>query len=50
MRRPWYKRKVAFKCDLCDGTPHGILFCQNPHVLAIDLKIDKADKTAVAQA
>jgi anaerobic carbon-monoxide dehydrogenase iron sulfur subunit len=37
------ERKVAFKCDLCDGTPQCIVFCQNPHVLAVDLKIDKAD-------
>ena len=44
------ERKVAFKCDLCDGTPQCIVFCQNPHVLAIDLKIDKADKTVAVQA
>ena len=44
------ERKVAYKCDLCDGTPQCIVFCQNPHVLAVDLKIDKADKTAAAQA
>ena len=36
-------RKVAFKCELCDGEPQCIAFCQNPHVLAIDLKVDKAD-------
>ena len=37
----------AFKCDLCEGTPQCITFCQNPHVLAVDLKADKADKTTV---
>ena len=37
------ERKVAFKCDLCDGTPQCIAFCQNPYVLAVDLKIDKAE-------
>ncbi len=37
-------REVAFKCDLCDGDPQCIAFCQNPHVLAVDLKIDKADR------
>ena len=29
-------RAVAFKCDLCDGTPQCVAFCQNPHVLAVD--------------
>ncbi len=28
-------RAVAFKCDLCDGTPQCVAFCQNPHVLAV---------------
>ncbi len=37
-------REVAFKCDLCDGTPQCIAFCQNPHVLAVDLKVDKMDR------
>jgi carbon-monoxide dehydrogenase iron sulfur subunit len=37
-------REVAFKCDLCDGDPQCIAFCQNPHVLAVDLKVDKADR------
>jgi Fe-S-cluster-containing hydrogenase component 2 len=37
-------REVAFKCDLCDGQPQCIAFCQNPHVLAVDLKIDKKDR------
>ena len=37
-------RAVAFKCDLCDGDPQCITFCQNPNVLAMDLKIDKQDK------
>ncbi len=44
------ERKVAYKCDLCDGTPQCIVFCQNPHVLAIDLKIDKADREPVTRA
>ena len=44
------ERHVAFKCDLCDGTPQCITFCQNPHVLAVDLKLDKADKAALADA
>ena len=44
------ERKVAFKCDLCDGTPQCIAFCQNPNVLAVDLKVDKADKTVAVQA
>jgi anaerobic carbon-monoxide dehydrogenase iron sulfur subunit len=43
------ERKVAYKCDLCDGTPQCIVFCQNPHVYAVDLKLDKADK-ALASA
>ena len=42
-------REVAFKCDLCDGDPQCIAFCQNPHVLAVDLKVDKKDKE-LAQA
>jgi len=37
-------RWVAFKCDLCDGDPQCIAFCQNKYVLAVDLKIDKKDK------
>ncbi len=37
-------REVAYKCDLCDGSPQCIAFCQNPHVLAVDLKVDKADR------
>jgi len=43
-------RKVAYKCDLCDGTPQCITFCQNPNVYAVDLKLDKADKAALAGA
>jgi anaerobic carbon-monoxide dehydrogenase iron sulfur subunit len=37
-------RKVAFKCNLCDGDPQCIAFCQNKYVLAVDLKLDKKDK------
>jgi carbon-monoxide dehydrogenase iron sulfur subunit len=43
------ERRVAFKCDLCDGTPQCIAFCQNPHVLAVDLRVSKADR-ALAEA
>jgi carbon-monoxide dehydrogenase iron sulfur subunit len=42
-------KQVAFKCDLCNGEPQCIAFCQNPHVFAVDLKVDKADK-ALAEA
>ncbi len=35
----------AFKCDLCGGDPQCITFCQNKYVLAVDLKVDKADKS-----
>jgi Fe-S-cluster-containing hydrogenase component 2 len=38
------ERQKAFKCDLCDGTPQCMTFCQNPFVLAVDLKVDKMDK------
>ena len=37
------ERHKAFKCDLCDGSPECLAFCQNPHVLAVDLRRDKAD-------
>jgi Fe-S-cluster-containing hydrogenase component 2 len=47
---PHPERKVAYKCDLCDGDPQCITFCQNPHVYAVDLKLDKADKAALAGA
>jgi carbon-monoxide dehydrogenase iron sulfur subunit len=38
-------RGVAFKCDLCDGTPQCVAFCQNPNVLAVDVRPTKAEKT-----
>jgi anaerobic carbon-monoxide dehydrogenase iron sulfur subunit len=37
-------KEVAFKCDLCGGEPQCIAFCQNPHVLAVDLKVDRMDR------
>jgi carbon-monoxide dehydrogenase iron sulfur subunit len=40
-------RQKAFKCDLCDGDPQCIAFCQNPFVLAVDLKVDKMDREPV---
>jgi Fe-S-cluster-containing hydrogenase component 2 len=40
-------RHVAIKCDLCDGWPQCVAFCQNPHVLAVSVKSSKADKIAV---
>ena len=43
-------REVAFKCDLCDGDPQCIAFCQNQYVLAVDLKVDKADRALTAKA
>ena len=39
---------VAFKCDLCDGQPQCIAFCQNKYVYAMDLKVDKQDKALSA--
>jgi carbon-monoxide dehydrogenase iron sulfur subunit len=41
-------RHVAFKCDLCDGRPQCITFCQNPHVLAVSLRSSKADREMTA--
>ena len=41
--RPHPDRGVAVKCDLCDGEPQCIAFCQNPHVLAVVLRTSKAD-------
>jgi anaerobic carbon-monoxide dehydrogenase iron sulfur subunit len=38
------ERGVAFKCDLCGGEPQCIAFCQNPHVLAVDLRVDRRDR------
>jgi Fe-S-cluster-containing hydrogenase component 2 len=40
-------RHVAVKCDLCDGRPQCVAFCQNPHVLAVSVKSSKADKVVV---
>jgi Fe-S-cluster-containing hydrogenase component 2 len=41
-------RHVAVKCDLCDGEPQCVAFCQNPHVLAVGVKTSKADKVPAA--
>ncbi len=39
----------AFKCDLClGGEPQCVAFCQNPHVLAVTVKTDKADAAPAA--
>lgn len=43
-------RHVAFKCDLCDGDPQCIAFCQNKYVCAVDLRVDKRDKALVVTA
>ena len=43
-------RKVAYKCDLCGGEPQCVAFCQNPHVLAVDVRLSKVDRTAVEVA
>jgi Fe-S-cluster-containing hydrogenase component 2 len=40
------ERGVAYKCDLCDGDPQCVAFCQNPYVLAVDLRVNKADRVA----
>jgi anaerobic carbon-monoxide dehydrogenase iron sulfur subunit len=42
------ERHVAVKCDLCDGSPQCIAFCQNPHVLAVAVKTSKADNLLAA--
>ena len=43
------ERQVAFKCDLCDGDPQCIAFCQNPYARAVSLKLDKADRALIVQ-
>ena len=43
-------RAVAFKCDLCDGEPQCIAFCQNPNVLAVGLRTNKADRQLAVSA
>jgi len=40
------ERNTAVKCDLCLGDPQCIAFCQNPHVLAVDVKADRAGRSA----
>jgi len=42
------ERHVAVKCDLCDGEPQCVAFCQNPHVLAVGLRSSKADREPAA--
>ena len=39
-------RNVAFKCDLCDGQPQCVTFCQNPQVMAVEVRRSKAENTA----
>lgn len=39
----------AFKCDMCDGDPQCIRFCQNPEVAAVSLK-DEGVRHAMAGA
>jgi len=41
------ERGVAFECDLCDGMPQCVGFCQNPHVLAVDVRLSKVEKAPV---
>jgi anaerobic carbon-monoxide dehydrogenase iron sulfur subunit len=41
-------RHVAIKCDLCGGDPQCVVFCQNPHVLAVGVKLSKADRELAA--
>jgi carbon-monoxide dehydrogenase iron sulfur subunit len=41
-------RHVAVKCDLCDGRPQCIAFCQNPHILAVSVRSSKADREPAA--
>jgi carbon-monoxide dehydrogenase iron sulfur subunit len=36
---------VAYKCDLCEGAPQCVAFCQNPHVLAVKVRLSKAEKS-----
>jgi len=43
------ERDTAVKCDLCLGDPQCVAFCQNPYVLAVDIKADRADRVAVAE-
>ena len=40
-------RGVAYKCDLCDGTPQCVAFCQNPHVLAVSLRQSKIERAGL---
>lgn len=40
-------RHVAVKCDLCEGDPQCVAFCQNPHVLAVGLRQSKAEKAEI---
>ncbi|NLE10408.1 MAG: 4Fe-4S dicluster domain-containing protein [Actinobacteria bacterium] len=41
-------RKVAIKCDLCDGSPQCVAFCQNPHVLAVEVRLTKEEKASAS--
>lgn len=41
------ERRVAFKCDLCEGDPQCVAFCQNPNILAVDVRQSKVEKAGV---
>jgi anaerobic carbon-monoxide dehydrogenase iron sulfur subunit len=44
------ERHVAMKCDLCEGNPQCVTFCQNPHVLAVTVRTSKAEKALAVPA
>ena len=36
--------KVATKCELCNGEPQCLAFCQNPAVMAVSVRANRADR------